>query len=251
MVRPTAEGPASTDARAHVLVAAEALDSPVRGGSVELNGDTHHHLARVLRLRTGDPVTVTDGRGRWRKVCVAADFASSGLLDVSGDLQVVPEPPDVGIAFALTKGDKPDVVVQKLTELGVRRIVVFRAARSVVRWDVDKGERNRQRLEAIAVSALEQSRATWLPVVEPLADFAALRHRPGAVRADRGGRDLQPVVDQLVLIGPEGGWADEERAQMPDAVGLPGHVLRAETAAIVGGALLVEAWGDSSKKSLR
>ena len=196
-------------------------------------------------------MTVTDGRGRWREVRVGADFASSGLLDVSGDLEFVPEPPDVGIAFALTKGDKPEVVVQKLTELGVRRIVVFRAARSVVRWDEDKGERNRHRLEAVAVSALEQSRAAWLPVVETIADFAALRHRPGAVRADRGGRDLQPRRDQLVLIGPEGGWADEERLQMPDAIGLPGHVLRAETAAIVGGAFLVEAWGDSSEGSRR
>ncbi len=239
MARFTGEGPAAVDARAHVLVAAETLDSSVRGGSVELSADSHHHLSRVLRLRAGDRVTVTDGRGRWLEGLVGPDFSSTGLLDTAGDVSFVDEPLDVGIGFALTKSDKPEVVVQKLTELGVRRIVAFRAARSVVRWDDDKGERNRRRLEAVAVSALEQSRGAWLPIVEPLTDFATLVGRTGVVRADRGGRDLLAEVDRLVLIGPEGGWSEEEREVLPDAVRLPGQTLRAETAAIVAGALLM------------
>lgn len=245
MVRSTGAGPAAADARAHVLVPVGTLDSSAQGDPVELNGDSHHHLARVLRLRTADPVTITDGHGRWMEARVSADFASSGALEVTGDVAFVAEPHDVGIAFALTKGEKPEIVVQKLTELGVRRIVAFRAARSVVRWDDVKGERNRQRLEAVAGAALQQSRGTWLPIVEPLTSLAALRGRTGVVRADRGGRQLRAGVDRLVVIGPEGGWADEERSTMPDAVGLPGQVLRAETAAIVGGAMLLSMWVDS------
>jgi 16S rRNA (uracil1498-N3)-methyltransferase len=151
----------------------------------------------------------------------------------------VAEPPDLGVAFALTKGDKPEFVVQKLTELGVRRIVPFRADRSVVRWDDAKADRNHERLVAIAVSALEQSRGAWLPIVEPLTDPASLASRSGVVRADRGGRNMLVGQDRLVVVGPEGGWTEAERLALPDSVGLPGGVLRAETAAIVAGALLV------------
>ncbi len=231
-------GPADADARAHVLVPVEVLAASV-SGVVLLGPDAHHHLARVLRLRVGDPVTVTDGRGRWLRSVVNGEFASSGGLAVIGSLESVAQPPEVGVAFALTKGDKPELVVQKLTELGVQRIVPFRAERSVVRWDDTKADRNRERLEAIAVSALEQSRGAWLPIVEPLTGLGELALRAGVVRADRGGRAIQATLDRLVVVGPEGGWTDDERRLVPVVVGLPGGVLRAETAAIVAGALLV------------
>ena len=209
----------------HVLV--DDVEAPV------LSDDARHHLDRVRRLRDGDALTVTDGRGAWR----AARFRGRAEVDPDGSVITVPAPaPEVTVAFALTKSDKPDLVVQKLTELGVDRIVPFRADRSVVRWDETKAARQHERLVAIARSACEQSHRCWLPVVEPVTDVADLAAR-GAVRLDRGpvGVSLDRPV---VAVGPEGGWSDRERAALPDAAGLGPHVLRAETAAITAGALL-------------
>lgn len=209
----------------HVLV--DDVEVPV------LADDALHHLAKVRRLRDGDTLTVTDGHGAWR----AVRFRGRSEVEPDGPVIAVPAPrPEVTVAFALTKSDKPDLVVQKLTELGVDRIVPFRADRSVVRWDETKAARQHERLVAIARSACEQSHRCWLPIVAPVTDVADLAAR-GAVRLERG-----PVAISLdrpvVAVGPEGGWSDPERAALPDAVGLGPHVLRAETAAITAGALL-------------
>lgn len=216
----------------------------------ELSEADRHHLVRVRRLRIGDALTVTDGAGSWRH-CVLGD---DGSLSGAGDIVHVPRPaPEIAVAFALTKGDKPDWTVQKLTELGVDRIIPFRAERSVVRWDEAKARANHERMESIARSAVEQSHRVWLPVVEEVTDVASLAAR-GAVRADRsadrrfdGWRDLGggdgagvPAVSipAVVAVGPEGGWSDDERELLPRAMGLGQHVLRAETAALAAAVVL-------------
>jgi len=209
----------------HVLVA--DVEAPV------LDEATLHHVSRVRRLRPGDALTVTDGAGAWRP----ARFTGGTAVDPAGEVAHVPAPsPEITVAFALTKGDKPELVVQKLTELGVDRIVPFRAARSVARWDEAKAARHHQRLVAVARGACEQSHRCWLPVVEPVADVAELARR-GAVRLDRGSAGLS-LDRPFVAVGPEGGWSDEERDLLAGCAGLGPHVLRAETAAITAGALL-------------
>lgn len=209
----------------HVLVA--DVEVPV------LDDDAHHHLARVRRLRDGDGATVTDGAGAWRP----CTFRGTAALEPAGDVVRVPRPdPPLTVAFALTKGDKPELVVQKLTELGIDRIVPFRAERSVVRWDEQKAARQHERLRAIARSACEQAHRCWLPVVEPVTDVRDLAAR-GVVRADRGPVTLTATTTALA-VGPEGGWTEAERALLPASTGLGPHVLRAETAAITAGALL-------------
>jgi 16S rRNA (uracil1498-N3)-methyltransferase len=201
-------------------------------GAPELSDDDRHHLERVRRLRAGDDVSVTDGRGSWRW-CRFGE-----VLVADGEVVVDPAPePTVTVAFALVKGERPELVVQKLTELGVDRIVPFVAERSVVRWDPDKVARNTERLARVAREASMQSRRTWVPVVAPLASFAEVVSLPGAAGTDRGG--AAPTLERpTLLIGPEGGWTPGERAAMPALVGLGPGVLRAETAAITGAALL-------------
>lgn len=213
-------------AAAHVFVA--DVEAPA------LDPDDHHHLERVLRLRDGEAVTVADGAGRWR-----ACTWSAGRLDPAGEVTVDDRPvPAVTVAFALTKGDKPELVVQKLTEVGVDRIVPFVATRSVVRWDEAKAGRQVERLRRVAREAAMQSRRTFLPSVDGVARFADVAALPGACLADAGG--APPSLDRpTVLVGPEGGWSDEERAVGPPPMALGPHVLRAETAAIVAGALVV------------
>ena len=213
---------------AHVFV--DDLDHPA------LASDDAHHLSRVLRLRDGEVVTASDGAGRWRRCRF-----SNGSLVVDGDVEVEERSVEVTILFALGKGDKPEIVVQKLTELGVSRIVPFVAERSVVKWDTDKARRNVERLRKVAREAAMQSRHVRLPRIDEvqssLADATSL---VGDVAvAEPGGSPLDASV-MAIAIGPEGGFSAVE-LEGRRTVALPGGVLRAETAAVVAGALLVAA----------
>lgn len=215
-------------AAAQVLV--EDLVAP------ELDRDAAHHLGRVLRLRSGAEVCATDGAGGWRR----CRFDGADGLDPGGEVQRVDAPAyPVTVGVALVKGEKPELVVQKLTELGVDRIVVFAAQRSVVRWDDERAAKQLERMRRVAREACAQSRRLWLPVVD-LASLSELV-AGGAVAADAGGRPMR-ATDRTVLVGPEGGWADGELDAAGNGtverVGMAEHVLRAETAAITAGVLL-------------
>ena len=197
-----------------------------------VEGDDRHHLDRVLRLRPGDLLTVGDGAGRWRPCRWGDDVEPVGEI-----VQVAPPDPRLGVAFALIKGGRPELVVQKLVELGIDDIRPFAAERSVVRWDDQKAAKNQERLERVAREAVMQCRRVWLPTVHPVTDFAGVADVAGASRAERGGPP-PGTGHTTVLVGPEGGWSDAERSIDLPIVGLSGAVLRAETAAITAGALL-------------
>jgi 16S rRNA (uracil1498-N3)-methyltransferase len=205
------------------------LDAPV------LSDDDHRHLSRVLRLAPGEPVTACDGAGRWRACRLSSDAVLSVESDVVVDEQ---ETPAITIAFALVKGERPELVVQKLTEVGVDRIVPFVAERSVVRWDENRASRHAERFATIARQAAMQCRRTFLPSVGDLANFTAVAALPGAGMADRTGA-LPSLSVPTLLIGPEGGWGAAEKALSLPSVRIGAHTLRSETAAITAGALLV------------
>lgn len=201
------------------------IDAPVL-----LAGD-RHHAARVLRIRDREPVTVSDGRGQWRS-CWFGDhlrIASDVVIEATVD-----DPITVG--FALTKSTKPEFVVQKLTEVGVDRILPFASERSIVRWEPAKADARRDRWQVVARGAAMQSRRAWLPTVAEVATFEQVAVAP-AVLADLEGRRLM-ASDRTVLVGPEGGWTDAERGIGIERVCLGPGVLRAETAAVVSGAFL-------------
>ncbi|HRW39607.1 MAG: 16S rRNA (uracil(1498)-N(3))-methyltransferase [Acidimicrobiales bacterium] len=209
------------------LAFVDDLDRPV------LADDDHHHLARVRRVRDGEALVLADGRGSWRP----ARMAGATPEPVGEVVVAAPPAPAIGVGFALVKGSKPELAVQKLTELGVDRIVPFAAARSVVRWDAAKAAAAQVRLAKVAREAAAQSRRPWLPEVAEVATFAVAAAEPGAALAERGGEPVG-LHHPFVLVGPEGGWSDDERDGRPHVALGPG-VLRAETAAIVAGALLV------------
>jgi 16S rRNA (uracil1498-N3)-methyltransferase len=199
--------------------------------TLELDPADDHHL-RVLRIQPGSAVVACDGRGGWRSCRrTATAIEADGPATMSE-----PAAPRIAIAFALTKGDRPELVVQKLTELGVDRIVPFFAARSVVRWDEERAQRNLVRLRRIAREAAMQSRRVTLPALTDVASVASIAAQ-GFVRADRGGAPLS-LACPSVAIGPEGGWSDDERRELPGCVALADTVLRAETAAIAAAAVL-------------
>ena len=207
----------------HVLVA--DVDAPV------LAGDDRHHLERVLRLRFGDPLTVGDGSGRWRP-CRFSDE----IEPVGGVVAVGAPSPVLAVGFAVLKGGRSETIVQKLTELGVDRIVPFVAERSVVQWDKAKSARQVQRWRRVAREAVMQCRRLWMPQVEPVRAFGDL-DLGGAALALSGGRPLR-ADENFVLIGPEGGWTEGETTAVPRHVVLGPHIMRAETAAIAAGTVL-------------
>jgi 16S rRNA (uracil1498-N3)-methyltransferase len=194
--------------------------------------DDRHHLERVLRLRPGEEVTVADGAGRWRPCRFGPALEPAGEIVV----EVPPRPP-LTVAFALTKGERPEWTVQKLTEIGVDGIMPFVAERSVVRWDEAKAARQVERLRRVAREAAMQSRRAFLPAVADVAGFPDVASRPDAALAagDGGPPDL---ARPCLLVGPEGGWSDAELAFGLPRVSLGPTVLRAETAALAGAVLL-------------
>ncbi len=201
----------------------------------ELRDEDRHHLTRSLRLRPGDSFTASEGAGSWRVCCLGS--GPEGEVEPVGEVVFVEAPqPSITIGFALIKGGRPELVVQKLTELGVDAIVPFTAEHSVARWDPDRATRHTERLRRVAREAAMQSRQVRLPEIGEPTDFADLAARPAAIRADITGNP--PSLEHpTVLIGPEGGWSETERHQL-GAIRISSSVLRSETAAIGSAALL-------------
>ena len=210
---------------AHVFV--DQLDSPVLGD------DDQHHLGRVLRLRDGESVTASNGRGQWR-ACVW----SNGALEVVGEV-VASAPPSVrcAVAFTPVKGDRNEWAVQKLTEIGIDEVIILAPTQhSVVRWsDADKQLR---KLRVVAREAAMQSRRVWLPNIVGLAALHEVCAGDGAAVADPDGVALHAGVS-LVVVGPEGGFAEDELPAGVPRVQLGDTILRAETATLVAATLLV------------
>jgi len=203
-------------------------------GAPELDDRDHHHLARVLRLRDGQPVTVSDGRGRWRR----AIWRGDGVV-ADGDVHDAAPVHLLTIAAAVPKGDRLEWMVQKLTEVGVGEICLVDCARSVVRWNADRAAAQRGRLERIVRDAAMQSRRVWLPAVRGPVPLADVRTSGGdVVMADPDGVAFERIAVRpaVVVIGPEGGWDPAETAAA-QLVSLGDHVLRVETAAVVAAVL--------------
>ena len=231
---------AAAPATAHVLV-----DGPL-SDELTITGDDAHHLTRARRVRAGETVTAADGVGHWRAYEAVGIGRGTLTLRSTGVEQIEPcLLPGLGVAFALTKGEKPESVVARLTELGVDRIRPVTAQRSVVRWDEARTHAAADRFQRVAREAAMQCRRSRLPVVEVPAPLTDLVGTPGLVVADRRGEAPEALPDPgpggwLLVVGPEGGLAHEELEVLAGAprLAVGPHVLRAETAAVAAAAAL-------------
>ena len=130
-----------------------------------------HHLGRVLRLRAGEEVIAADGLGRWaraawqRRARPRAALRRRRRRGATARAVRAPPEPSLTVAFAPVKGERPEWVVQKLTELGIDRIVPLLSERSVVRWTGARGQATVERLRRVAREAAAQCRRVWLPEV--------------------------------------------------------------------------------------
>jgi 16S rRNA (uracil1498-N3)-methyltransferase len=213
---------------------------------ITVDGDDGHHLQRARRVRPGEIVTAADGYGRWRVFRVVA--ADRGRVDLQAITDLAHEPPLIPrltVACSLTKGEKPELVVQKLTELGADRIILVEATRSVVRWGDDKVASVFQRLQRIAREAGAQSRRARIPVVDGPVSATEVASMGGLVLAAVDGvpaSELPAPIggEWVVAVGPEGGFDSDELARFDHAprLAVGPFVLRAETAAIAATAAL-------------
>lgn len=229
--------------------------------TVRLDQAETRHLRDVLRLRAGDEVFVFDGAGQEFRCLVTDASGKTGILTVVEPVEPAQSesPLNLTIAVALLKGEKFDLVVQKATELGVTRLVPLITARCDVRSANEAaGTRRVERWNRLAMEAAKQSGRAFVPVCDAPDEFAAFiaDGRDDATRlmfTERGGDEWETAssfdaTNLIALVGPEGGWADEELEQAHAhgwaLITLGGRILRAETAAITVTALLQHRFGD-------
>jgi 16S rRNA (uracil1498-N3)-methyltransferase len=231
---------------------------PLCAGSIVLPAATVHHL-RVLRLRVGDAVQLFNGLDAFAWDGVIADLADKAatvLLHAPAAFDAGMELPfDITVAQSLVEPSKMDWVVEKAVELGVARVQPVAAARSVTRLDADRAAKRTAHWQAIALAASEQcGRNRVMQLAAPVSVAAALTastgvhlllHPVGGVplQAWCAAHAAQPVT---LWIGPEGGWAKQELAQLEgagaDRVTFGARVLRTESAAAAIAAALQALW---------
>lgn len=235
------------------------VPGPLAPGSRRaLEGDAANHIARVLRLRPGDPLTLFDGSGAEHPARIEEFHRSAVIVTVGDPSAPLRESPlCLTLAQGISRGERMDWVVQKSTELGVSHIVPIQTERTVVKLDAQQSARKLQHWQAIAIAACEQSGRNTLPRIaapQTLHDFLRdtdadatrlLLSPAGALRIN----DLTPRACRItVLIGPEGGLSEpEQRAALGAgflAVRLGPRVLRTETAAVAALTLLQHRFGD-------
>ncbi len=232
----------------------------VNESRVVFDDEETRHLTRVLRLGPGDLVQAVDGRGTEYTVRLESvgGRAAQGTI-LCRSVQRIESPLSITLAQGIPKGDKMEWIVKTVTELGATRIVPLLTRRCVVR--IQQGRERARRWQRVAKEAAKQSGRSVIPVVEvPRTLDEFLAERPAAdlgvclwERERRGLRELleavgRPVTSALLVVGPEGGLAPDEVDALKTAglesAGLGPRILRAETAAPVGVALLQSRWGD-------
>jgi 16S rRNA (uracil1498-N3)-methyltransferase len=243
------------------------VPQPLHSGElVELPADVVRHVRQVLRLRDGAKVVLFDGRGGEFTAQLQA-AGRAGLLARIGEHHAIERESPLGITLlqGVARGERMDFVVQKATELGVRRIVPVMTARCVVQLGAERADRRREHWVAVAASACEQCGRNRLPLIsEPLTLAAALEASADTLRwllepdADATLREAlaesaeagPSVKDITLLVGPEGGLESEEQ-QLARQAGFRGirfgpRILRTETAALATIAALQCLAGDLS-----
>ncbi|MBK6587536.1 MAG: 16S rRNA (uracil(1498)-N(3))-methyltransferase [Acidobacteria bacterium] len=221
---------------------------------ITLDTDETRHLRDVLRLKTGDEVSVFDGTGHEYKCSITAIGKKDSELALIEEITPAsPESPfEITLASTVLNGEKYDLIIQKSVELGVAKLIPVQTIRGDVKTkDADK---RLDRWRRIAMEATKQcGRARLMEIAEPTAVEKLIAETTESVVmfSERDGTDftaIKPGKKITALIGPKGGWDDSElelaRASGISVVTLGGRILRAETAAISLTTILQHRFGD-------
>lgn len=220
-----------------------------------LGGEEHRHLARAARVRPGDEVWLFDGRGRRclaRVEAVGEDRTEAAVLRMEE-----PESPGPRLVLAqgLVEARKLETILEKAAEIGCADFIPVVTARSL-RPPREREDRKLERWRRIAREAAKQCKARLVTGVHPSRPLGELLRHPGAERrlflSEHGGRPFKEILAErapasaLLLVGPKGGWTEGEEAKIREAgfeaVSLGRRVLRSETAAVAGAAMMAHFW---------
>jgi 16S rRNA (uracil1498-N3)-methyltransferase len=233
------------------------------GDTVRVEGDEAHHAVAVRRLRLGEGVVLTDGAGTTVTGTVAATGKRELTVEAVEVVAVRPPDPSLTVVQALPKGDRGELAVEVLTEVGVATVVPWAAARSVAVWRGERATKSLARWRSTAHEAAKQSRRAWFPDVVELAttadvvgllsaaDVAVVLHE--AAELPLSEVSVPSTGSVVVVVGPEGGLTDEELAAFAGVgahgVRLGAEVLRTSTAGVAAvSALLARSprWGQDT-----
>ena len=219
------------------------------GARIVLSGAEGHHAADVRRLRAGEAVDLVDGAGLRVRGWVTDVRRGSLTVEVVGAEREPAPQPRLVVVQALPKGDRAELAVELLTEVGVDEIVPWAAARCVAQW---RGERTLARWRSTARQATKQSRRAWEPVVTPCASTADVVERVGSASLGLVLHESAPEPlsseavpesgEVVVVVGPEGGLTGGELAAFAPAarvVRLGPTVLRTSSAGVAAAAALL------------
>ncbi|MGW4950213.1 16S rRNA (uracil(1498)-N(3))-methyltransferase [Streptomyces sp. SID5606] len=244
---------------APVFVVDSLGPADLTAGEYVLDGPEGRHAVSVKRLRAGEDVVLTDGRGHWAEGVVKAAEGKDRLVVM--DLETVqeepPEQPRITVVQALPKGDRGELAVETMTEVGVDAIVPWAASRCITQWKGERGLKALGKWRATAREAGKQSRRVRFPDVADAAtskqvaalvaaaDLAAVLHESGD--EPLAAAELPAAGDIVLVVGPEGGVSPEELALFAEAGARPYRlgrsVLRTSTAGTAATAALLTRTG--------
>ncbi|MEU6232973.1 16S rRNA (uracil(1498)-N(3))-methyltransferase [Kitasatospora sp. NPDC047058] len=236
------------------VVETAQLATAAPGAVVRLDGPEGRHAAAVKRLEAGEAVTLADGLGLGADGTVAAVHGKDAIDVTVAAVRREPEPaPRIVVVQALPKGDRGELAVETMTEVGVDVVIPWAASRCITQWKGERGAKALAKWRATAREAGKQSRRLRFPEVrEPMttrqlapvlagAALAAVLHEEGA--EPLAGADLPGTGDIVLVVGPEGGVSPDELAAFAEAGARPFRlgpsVLRTSTAGVAAGALLL------------
>ena len=233
-------------------------DDLSRAVQITLPDAAAHHVARVLRLRIGDLVTLFDGSGGEYAASIHEVSKKEVVVDVGKFSDVERESPlRITLAQGLSVGDKMDDTLQKAVQLGMVEFAALETQKSIVRLSDERAQKRFQHWQHVAISACEQSGRNRIPVVRevtPFADFVQTSDAKATrllltPRSDKYLNILNNLsADIILLCGPEAGLSDNEEALAIKsgfiAVRLGPRILRTETAALAAIAAMNALWGD-------
>lgn len=220
--------------------------APAVGSKVELGGSEGKHAASVRRIRAGEAIQLTDGNGLRVRGEVSEVLPKSLIVEVKDVSRDSAPENQITLIQALAKGDRDELAIQAATELGVMGVIPWQAERSISRWDAAKATKGQSRWQLICDEAAKQSLRTQFPKVDKAMNtdslISAFSQFDRIVVLDptagKGLATLGAFIGALaIVVGPEGGIADEELSRFEQAGAIRVHlgesILRTSTAGVV------------------
>ena len=233
----------------------------IEDGILRIEGDEVRHIRKVLRLKGGDEIFIFDGSGKEHAGTIIEEGPFSVSIKIRNSF-FSPEEANLSITLAqsLLKGEKMDYLIQKATELGVKRIVPFNSSRSIPLLEESRRSERHLRWEKIAIAASKQCGRRVLPQIDPPGNYPQIL---GSMPEDslrlilweRGGEKLKEILKPFrkekeiyFIVGPEGGLSQKEVEMATKALFIPiamgERILRSETASLCLLSILQYEWGD-------